>query len=206
VETDMTTPPHQPAHTDDSPPSSAAPPQRAEFAVSPGRGLVPAVYVQRSPGRTRPPGLAARVLRRWRRRLSIGATMSDIPLDRGYSRDHLWAASGDTPGLVRVGVTDFAQESLGDVIGVTLPRLGEAISAGKACGDVESTKSVSDLVSPVTGTVRACNDGLAGAPELINADPYGDGWLFEVECDPATIRDQLAALLAAAAYRELVGA
>ena len=81
--------------------------------------------------------------------------MSDIPADLRYSQDHLWVRLGAGPGLVRVGVTDFAQQSLGDVVQVTLPDLGETIKAGEACGDVESVKSVNDLVAPVAGTVRA---------------------------------------------------
>ncbi len=132
--------------------------------------------------------------------------MPDIPVDLSYSQDHLWARRAEVPGVVRIGVTDFAQDSLGDVIDVTLPRPGEAVTAGTACGDVESTKSVSDLVSPVTGTVRARNDALAGAPELVNTDPYGQGWMVEVEADPATLSGQLASLMDAGAYRELVGA
>jgi glycine cleavage system H protein len=111
--------------------------------------------------------------------------MSDIPADLRYSPDHLWVRPGTGGGLVRVGVTDFAQRSLGDVVQVTLPDLGETIKAGEACGDVESVKSVNDLVAPVAGTVRARNDDLAGAPELVNTDPYGRGWMFEAEIDPS---------------------
>ena len=88
-----------------------------------------------------------------------------------------------TGGRVRVGVTDFAQQSLGDVVQVTLPDLGETIKAGQACGDIESVKSVNDLVAPVAGTVRARNDDLAATPELVNTDPYGQGWMFEAEID-----------------------
>jgi glycine cleavage system H protein len=102
--------------------------------------------------------------------------MSDIPADLRYSPDHLWVCPGTHGGLVRVGVTDFAQQSLGDVVQVTLPDLGETIKVGEACGDVESVKSVNDLVAPVAGTVRARNDDLAGMPELLNTDPYGRGW------------------------------
>ena len=134
--------------------------------------------------------------------------MPEIPADRRYSKDHLWARPGADagPGLVRVGVTDFAQQSLGDVVDVTLPEPGATVTAGEACGDIESVKSLSDLVAPVTGTVRAHNDDLAGAPELVNSDPYGQGWMFEVETDPATLSQQLAALMDADAYRALAGA
>ena len=131
--------------------------------------------------------------------------MSDIPADLRYSTDHLWVRPG-AGGLVRVGVTDFAQQSLGDVVEVSPPRPGDAVTAGQACGDIESVKSLSDLVAPVTGTVRARNDDLAGALELVNTDPYGRGWIFEVETDPTTLGRQLAALMDADAYRALAGA
>ena len=132
--------------------------------------------------------------------------MSDIPADLRYSPDHLWVRRGTGGGLVRVGVTDFAQQSLGDMVQVTLPDLGETIKAGEACGDVESVKSVNDLVAPVAGTVSARNDDLADTPELVNTDPYGRGWMFEAEIDPATLDQQLAGLMDAAAYRRLAGA
>jgi glycine cleavage system H protein len=133
-------------------------------------------------------------------------TMPEIPADLRYSKDHLWARPGADAGLVRVGVTDFAQQSLGDVVDVTLPEPGETVTAGEACGDIESVKSLSDLIAPVTGTVRARNEDLTGAPELVNTDPYGQGWMFEVETDPATLAQQLTALMDADAYRALAGA
>ena len=132
--------------------------------------------------------------------------MPEIPADLKYSTDHLWVRPAAGTGLVRAGVTDFAQQSLGDVIDVILPRPGDTITAGEACGDIESVKTVSDLIAPVTGTVRACNDDLARTPELINTDPYGQGWLFEAEIDPAALNEQLAALMDAGAYRDLAGA
>jgi len=135
-----------------------------------------------------------------------GGTMTDIPADLRYSKDHLWARPGADTGLVRVGVTDFAQQSLGDVTDVTLPEPGDTVTTGEACGDVESVKSLSDLVAPVTGTSHARNDALADAPELVNTDPYGQGWMFEVETDPATLSRQLAALMDADGYRALIGA
>jgi glycine cleavage system H protein len=131
--------------------------------------------------------------------------MSDIPADLRYSPDHPWVRPG-TAGLVRVGVTDFAQRSLGDVVEVTLPSLGETFKAGQACGDIESVKSVNDLVAPVAGTVRARNDDLASTPEVVNTDPYGQGWMFEAEIDPSTLDQQLASLMDARAYRRLAGA
>jgi len=132
--------------------------------------------------------------------------MSDIPADLRYSPDHLWVRPGTGGGLVRIGVTDFAQRSLGDVVQVTLPDLGETLKAGEACGDIESVKSVNDLVAPVAGTVRARNDELADTPELVNTDPYGQGWMFEAEIDPSTLVHQLAGLMGADAYRNLAGA
>ena len=132
--------------------------------------------------------------------------MSDIPADLRYSPDHVWVRPGPSGGLVRVGVTDFAQRSLGDVVEVTLPGRGETLKAGQACGDIESVKSVNDLVAPVAGTVRARNDDLASTPELVNTDPYGQGWMFEAEIDPSTLDQQFAGLMDAGAYRRLAGA
>jgi glycine cleavage system H protein len=131
--------------------------------------------------------------------------MSDIPADLRYSKDHLWVRPDAASGLVRSGVTDFAQQALGDVVAVSPPRPGERVTAGEACGDIESTKSVNDLIAPVTGTVRAANKDLASAPELVNADPYGQGWMFDLEVDPSSLGGQLATLLDAGAYRELTG-
>jgi glycine cleavage system H protein len=132
--------------------------------------------------------------------------VSDIPADLRYSQDHLWVRLRAGPGLVRVGVTDFAQRSLGNVVEVTLPGLGDTVRPGEACGDIESVKSVNDLIAPVAGTVRARNDDLASTPELVNTDPYGQGWMFEAEIDPATADRQLARLLDADAYGKLAGA
>jgi glycine cleavage system H protein len=131
--------------------------------------------------------------------------MAAIPDDLRYSPDHLWVRVDRDRGMIRAGVTDFAQQSLGDVVDVTPPRPGERITMGEACGDIESTKSVSDLIAPVTGTVRATNHDLADAPDLVNADPYGQGWLFDVEVDPSELTRQLSNLLSAHAYRELAG-
>jgi glycine cleavage system H protein len=97
-----------------------------------------------------------------------------------------------------VGVTDFAQEALGDIVFVTLPEVGAAVTAGSTCGEIESTKSVSDVYAPLTGTVVARNDNLDTTPELINSDPYGDGWMIEIR--PAEGADA-AGLLDAAAYQ-----
>lgn len=131
--------------------------------------------------------------------------MPEIPADLRYTSDHVWVRRV-ADGQVRVGVTDFAQQSLGDVVEVTPPRAGDTIDAGAACGDIESVKSVSDLIAPVTGTVRASNGNLADQPELVNSDPYGDGWMFDAEVAPALLGEQLATLLDADVYRALTGA
>ena len=132
--------------------------------------------------------------------------MPETPVDLRYSKDHLWVRPSPGTGLARIGVTDFAQRSLGDVVEVTLPRPGNTVNAEEACGDIESVKSVSDLVAPVTGTVRARNGDLTGAPELVNTDPYGQGWMFEAEIDSSAPNEQLASLMDACAYRSMADA
>jgi glycine cleavage system H protein len=131
--------------------------------------------------------------------------MPNFPDDLRYSRDHLWVRRDAGASLVRVGLTDFAQDSLGDVVDVSPPRPGGIVTADEPCGDIESVKSANDLVAPVTGTVRARNEDLAGAPELVNTDPYGQGWLFDAEAEPGALDRQLAGLMDAGAYRDLVG-
>ena len=122
----------------------------------------------------------------------------NVPDDLRYTSDHEWVATGSS--AVKVGITDFAQDSLGDIVYVQLPEPGAAVEAGRAFGEVESTKSVSEIYAPVTGTVSARNERLADEPELINSDPYGDGWLVEIT--PADGAD-LSGLLDAAAYTAL---
>ena len=127
--------------------------------------------------------------------------MSDIPADLRYTAEHEWVqrSDGDT---VRVGITDFAQSALGDVVFVQLPDVGSEVAAGEAFGEVESTKSVSDLFAPVSGTVSAVNDDLEGNPQLVNSDPYGGGWLLDVRVsDVAGLEWALSGLLDAEAYR-----
>jgi glycine cleavage system H protein len=127
--------------------------------------------------------------------------MADVPDDLKYTAEHEWVHVGDG-ARVRVGITDFAQAALGDVVFVSLPEVGASVKLGDAFGEVESTKSVSDLFAPVSGIVSSRNDALADAPELVNSDPYGAGWVIEIELsEPA----QLADLLDAAAYGTLSG-
>jgi glycine cleavage system H protein len=122
-----------------------------------------------------------------------------IPEDLRYTAEHEWLA-GDGSGPVRVGITHFAQDALGDIVFVQLPEAGATVQAGDAIGEVESTKSVSEIYAPLSGTVVARNATLADEPELINAEPYAAGWLIElVPDDPAAV----AGLLDAAAYRAL---
>ena len=122
-----------------------------------------------------------------------------IPTDLRYSNDHEWAkANGD---IVRIGITDYAQDALGDVVFVDLPKLGTAIDAHAPIGEVESTKSVSEIYSPVAGEVVAVNDALTGAPEQLNSDPYGEGWMVRVRLSDQA---QTAALLTRDAYVALL--
>jgi len=126
--------------------------------------------------------------------------VSDIPADLRYTPEHEWVRrTGDD--TVVVGITDFAQSSLGDVVFVQLPDVGTEVTAGEAFGEVESTKSVSDLYAPVTAKVIAVNGDLEGDPQLVNSDPYGQGWLLELQVDGDTLGQGLAALLDADAYR-----
>lgn len=122
-----------------------------------------------------------------------------VPDDRRYTSQHEWVQPAQESGRVRVGITDFAQTQLGDVVYVSLPELGERLSAEATFGEVESTKSVSDLYAPLAGTVVARNEELDGAPELVNTDPYGAGWMVEIEVDDASALD---GLMDAASYRE----
>jgi len=123
----------------------------------------------------------------------------NVPEELRYSTDHEWArADGDR---VRVGITDYAQDALGDVVFVELPTPGSAVEAGGMLGEVESTKSVSEFYAPLSGAVTAVNSSLSEAPEQLNDDPYGDGWICEM--DPSD-KDALEGLLDAAAYRALV--
>jgi glycine cleavage system H protein len=122
-----------------------------------------------------------------------------IPDDLRYSSDHEWLRLED--GKARVGITDYAQDALGDVVFVDLPEVGASVAAGQAISEVESTKSVSDIYAPVGGTVVEVNSDLADSPERLNDDPYGEGWIFVISVGDAGEVDRL---LDAAAYRALV--
>ena len=122
--------------------------------------------------------------------------MSSIPNELSYTKEHEWVMA---EGLVyTMGITDYAQAALGDIVYVQLPKVGENVTAEKVCGEVESTKSVSEIFAPVTGTVVAINDALANSPETINSDPYGAGWLAKIEVATAPTD-----LLTAAQYGEI---
>jgi len=124
----------------------------------------------------------------------------NVPEDLRYSAEHEWARRLDASSRVRVGVTDFAQDALGDVVFVDLPTVGDTVTPGESVGELESTKSVSEMYAPVGGAITAVNEALADNPGLINDDPYGDGWLLEVEMSDDSTFD---ALMDAAAYRQL---
>ena len=127
--------------------------------------------------------------------------MSDIPADLHYTAEHEWVRrSGED--TVRIGITDFAQSALGDVVFVQLPDAGSEVAAGESFGEVESTKSVSDLYAPVSGKVVAVNSELESNPQLVNSDPYGAGWLLDVQAsDVAALESAVSVLLDAEAYR-----
>ena len=121
--------------------------------------------------------------------------MSQIPAELQYTKEHEWVAPTSTPLRIRMGITDYAQGALGDIVYVQMPKIGEEVIADKVCGEVESTKSVSEIFAPVSGTVVAINETLENSPELINSDPYGAGWLVEIE-----LPTEATGLLSAAEY------
>ena len=131
--------------------------------------------------------------------VAANVTAMQVPEHLRYSADHEWVAvSGKR---ARIGITDYAQGALGDVVYVQVPTLGSEVTVGDSFGEVESTKSVSDVYAPLTGTVVATNDTLGDSPETLNSDPYGAGWLCEIEF---TDESQLDGLLDAAAYQALI--
>jgi glycine cleavage system H protein len=126
--------------------------------------------------------------------------VSEIPSDLFYTAEHEWVRrTGDD--TVRVGITDYAQSALGDVVYIDLPSVDKDVTAGSEFGNVESTKSQSDLYAPITAKVIAVNEDLVDSPELVNAEPYGAGWLIDLQVDAASLADALASLLDADGYR-----
>jgi glycine cleavage system H protein len=128
--------------------------------------------------------------------------MTNIPADLYYSEEHEWVKIVDAT-TVRFGITDYAQDALGDIVFASLPSAGSAISAGQSCGEIESTKSVSEIYAPVTGEISAANSAVETAPDTLNTDPYGNGWIADV-----TVSDSAAAvagLLDAAGYKAVIG-
>ena len=121
------------------------------------------------------------------------------PENLKYTSEHEWVrVPGEAEGSVRIGITHFAQDALGDIVYVSLPEVGESVSSGEACGELESTKSVSDVYAPVSGQVSSRNTSLDATPELVNTDPYGAGWLYEVVPEDSSAVD---GLMDAAAYQ-----
>ena len=125
----------------------------------------------------------------------------EYPQDLRYTAEHEWVRAG-SDGVARIGITAYAQDALGDVVYVSLPSVGDSVSAGDSCGEVESTKSVSDIYAPLAGEVVAVNETLDSAPEMVNSDPYGEGWMYDVKLTDAGATESL---LDVAAYRALLG-
>jgi glycine cleavage system H protein len=124
--------------------------------------------------------------------------MSSIPQELQYTKEHEWVSKKDVSNTLRIGITDYAQEALGDIVYIQLPKLGDNVISGNVCGEIESTKSVSEIYSPLTGKIVAINSTLESAPETINTDPYGSGWIAEIE-----IEGDAPQLLSAADYASL---
>jgi glycine cleavage system H protein len=124
-----------------------------------------------------------------------------VPDDLRYTAEHEWVLLNDE-GTVRIGVTDYAQKQLGDVVYIQLPRLGDSVAAGEPVGEIESTKSVSDVFAPLEGEVVARNEALEDSPDLVNSDPYGAGWMIEIKLAQAAAVDSL---MIAEEYRALIG-
>lgn len=124
--------------------------------------------------------------------------MSNVPAELSYTSEHEWVSALTAEGTVRVGITDHAQDALGDVVYVDLPSVGDSVAAEDSFGEIESTKSVSDLFAPIAGEIVAANEALEDDPALVNSDPYGEGWIIEIRPENA---DDLANLLDAEAYK-----
>ena len=124
--------------------------------------------------------------------------MSSIPAELQYTKEHEWVATTGQANVLRIGITDYAQSALGDIVYIQLPKVGDVVTADKVCGEVESTKSVSEIYAPVSGKIVAINSDLDKAPESMNSDPYGAGWIAEIELSTPAV-----GLLTAAEYTSL---
>ena len=124
--------------------------------------------------------------------------MSNIPSDLHFTSEHEWVAPTSTANVYRIGITDFAQSALGDIVYVQLPKIGQTLIAGEICGEIESTKSVSEIYSPLNGRVSAVNTNLDSAPEVINSEPYSSGWILEI-----SITGELPLLLNSEDYKKI---
>lgn len=125
--------------------------------------------------------------------------MGNVPAELRYSKEHEWVAQL-APNRFRIGITDYAQAALGDIVYIQLPKLGATVTAGQVCGEVESTKSVSEIYSPLSGKILAINSDLESAPERINSEPYGAGWIAEIEVES---QGQIDGLLSAQEYQAI---
>lgn len=126
--------------------------------------------------------------------------MSNVPSELRYTKEHEWVKTTSGSNL-QVGITDYAQSALGDIVYIQLPKIGDLIAQGKVCGEVESTKSVSEIYAPVSGKIVAVNSSLDSNPEVLNSDPYGAGWIFEVEVSNEA---EIASLLSDSQYQSLI--
>jgi glycine cleavage system H protein len=126
--------------------------------------------------------------------------MSNIPTELRYTKEHEWVAATSTAQRVRIGITDYAQAALGDIVYVNMPKVGDVVAAHAVCGEIESTKSVSEIFAPVSGKSVAVNEALDASPEIIKSDPYGAGWLAEIE-----IAAEPQGLLSASEYGAITG-
>lgn len=126
--------------------------------------------------------------------------MSNVPSELRYTKEHEWVKTTSGSNL-QVGITDYAQSALGDIVYIQLPKIGDLIAQGKVCGEVESTKSVSEIYAPVSGKIVAVNNSLDSNPEALNSDPYGSGWIFEVEVSSEA---EIASLLSDSQYQSLI--
>lgn len=126
--------------------------------------------------------------------------MSLVPAELKYTKDHEWVQASDA-NRYKIGITDYAQSALGDIVYIQLPKVGDTHSQGKVCGEVESTKSVSEIYAPLSGVVISVNQDLDSAPETLNQDPYGAGWIYEVEISSES---ELSSLLDSAGYNSLI--